>query len=916
MKPCLRFCFFILYVCAATFTYAQTSHIGGIINSYGSVSNINFCTNVVTVDNVSGFAVGEQVLMIQMRGAEISTANDPSYGDITNYRGCGNYEFNTIASINGNDIEFTYAIKRSYEVTGQVQIVSLPRYQTAYVDSALKPKVWDGYSGGIVLLQADSLILNDSISVKGKGFRGAPLTNDAVCFNNGIGGATAFSCPTSDCGALKGEGVANSAQAFGRGKNGSGGGGGNDHNTGGGGGSNYGAGGKGGTRTGVSNFSCPGPGAGEGGTALLYNNTENRIFMGGGGGSGDENNTQGSPGANGGGLVIILAGTLVGNGKQIKAGGDSVFVKAKSDAAGGGGAAGTILLSVDNFVGSLIIDLVGGKGGNLNNGNDPDFCFGPGGGGAGGVLWLKSTSLPGSINLVDTGGLPGHQTYALAPGFCPFGATNGALRGNNGATLFNLEIPFADTPFIQLTADACCDTTVCPNVPVTLTASGTATFPPTFLWSNGSTNSSITETTSTSTDFLIVVSDQRGCTYSETLHVTVLNGIDSVSVCCDTTLCAGGIVNFSTAVPIGNFTYSWSSGQTTSSISQSVSSSQTFTVTITNENNCSTSESVSATISNNNIPFTVCCDTTVCAGATVSLSAISNQSLSYQWSSGETNAVVSQHILFPQLFSVTATDINGCSGSSTVSVSTNNINPTLMVCCDTLVCSGSIVVLSINSTNGAKFNWSTGETVNSITPSVSSAQTFTVTVTDVNFCTATASVQVDVPWVQTQITAVPDTSILLGQSVQLSASGSSYFYSWSPGDGLTATNIKNPIATPQVTTTYCVTATDQNSCTASACFEIELLLPDVKIPDGFTPNNDGNNDLFQIFPLKFAEVIEMRIYNRWGEVVYYAKGNSTWDGNYKGNIQPSGSYVCTVTFSSSLTPGKINTVSKDIVLIR
>lgn len=969
---------------------AQTSHIGGIINSYAAVSGINYCTNKVAVDNTTGFAAGEEVLMIQMRGADIVTVDNPSYGDITNYNGCGNYEVNVISNISGNEIEFTYAIKRNYEAGGQVQLVSLPHYHLAIIDSALKPKPWDGTSGGVVLLQADSLVMNDSISVKGKGFQGAILVNETACINGGFGGAISYSATTSICGGLKGEGVATSVQPFGRGKNGSGGGGGNDHNAGGGGGSNYGAGGKGGTRNGASNFSCPGPAPGEGGAPLTYNTSDNRIFMGGGGGAGDENNSQGSPGAPGGGIVMIIANVLVANNQIIKAGGDSVTLKAKSDAAGGGGAGGTVMLFVNSVVGNLTVDLTGGRGGNLNNGNDPDFCFGPGGGGGGGALWLKGASLPGNVTVVDTGGLPGRQVYLLATSFCPYGSTNGALRGNSGATLFNASIPYADVPFVELTADACCDTTICPNSPVILTATGTATYTPNFLWSNGNTNATLTQTVGATTSYTVTVSDHRGCNYTETLLVTVLNGVDSVSVCCDTTLCAGGTVSFTTTVPAGVYTYQWSTGQTTPDISQVVIISQVFTVTVTDVNNCSVAMNVSATagnttvpfslccdttvcagapvtltassaqnltyiwssgqttnsitvqvngsefyivtaidvngctaeqsvstlVNNNPPPFTICCDTTVCTGAVISAAASSAQNLNYVWSSGETTAAITQQIFTPQVITVTATDVNGCTGTQSITADINSNPPPVILCCDTSVCSGSAVSLSASSTPGASFSWSTGQNTADITPSVSSTQTISVTVTDANSCIATASVQIDVPFVQTNITAVPDTSILLGQSVQLSASGSSYFYTWSPPDGLSASNIKNPIATPQTTTTYCVTATDQNNCTASDCYQIELLLPEVKIPDAFTPNGDGNNDYLELFPLKYAEVLEVRIYNRWGEVVFYAKGNAAWDGVFKGKVQQAGSYVCSVFYTSSLTPGKTKTVAKDIVLIR
>ena len=72
---------------------AQTS-IGGIINSYAAVLNLDYCENKLGVNTTSGFQANQKVLMIQMKGAEISSNNNAQFGDITDYKGCGNYEIN------------------------------------------------------------------------------------------------------------------------------------------------------------------------------------------------------------------------------------------------------------------------------------------------------------------------------------------------------------------------------------------------------------------------------------------------------------------------------------------------------------------------------------------------------------------------------------------------------------------------------------------------------------------------------------------------------------------------------------------------------------------------------------------------------------------------------------------------------
>lgn len=1131
----------------ALVSFSQTAHIGGYINKYAAVSVIDFCNNKITVDNATPFSVGQKVMLMQMKGATIDGSNNSNFGNITNYNNCGNYEVEKIKTITGNVIEFEFAIVRNYDVSGAVQIVSIPEYTVAVVDSFLRRTLWNGNTGGVIILKADTIILNDSIQGGGMGFRGAVKENDnsaQACYNNGFGGAPDYFCNSVYCGAPKGEGIGSTAYNYGRGKNGNGGGGGNDHNTGGGGGGNFGAGGIGGMRSNTSNNNCPGPNAGIGGGALAYSNAANKVFMGGGGGAGDENNNEGTDGVNGGGIVILMANTLVGNNKRINVNGNTfpniITWLARSDGAGGGGGAGTVLLYVDNYVGQVQVIANGGRGGNLDNGGSQTNCMGPGGGGGGGMLWVKTNSIPANITYVDTGGWNGKDTYGLGPAACPFGTTNGASPGTVGGSLTNLNIVMADVPFVKLSITSCCDTTVCPNQPIRMIETDTSTYPATVFWSNGSSQHSFTENVSNTTVYTVTVSDHHNCQIIQSHTVTVYNNIVGVVTCCDTTVCVGGTVGLNVTAPpvpvltymwstgatttsitptiftsqtffvtvtdpngctlqqsadvtVGNtfpnfavccdtvlcaaspltfvasttaspVSYVWSSGQNTASITQQVSSSQTFTVTVSNTSGCSATASVSATINNTPPVFSVCCDTTFCPGATLLANAISDSALTYHWSSGQNTASIAQQVFATQTFTVTATTANGCSAQQNVNATINNIAPAFTLCCDTSFCISGTLLAAVSSTNPLSYNWSSGQTTASITQTISSAQSIYVTVTDANGCTAedfvdvliqntppafsvccdtvicsngtatfavisssqlnynwstgeqtvsitqqisasqnftvtvsdqngctgtgsagaainnsavdfsvccdtvvcdgnaavfaassvsvmnyvwssgettaavtevitapqtftvtatnaagcsgTRTVQADISLTQTTITAAPDTNISLGQTVQLSASGDSgTTYSWSPASGLDNVGIQNPKARPDSTTTYCVTATDRYGCTAMACYKIEILLPDIKIPDAFSPNGDGVNDEFIIFPLS-STIEDIKIYNRWGEVVFSAKGNAAWNGSYKGSVQQAGNFVLQVSYTNPHSPGKTNTLVKDIILVR
>ncbi len=168
------------------------------------------------------------------------------------------------------------------------------------------------------------------------------------------------------------------------------------------------------------------------------------------------------------------------------------------------------------------------------------------------------------------------------------------------------------------------------------------------------------------------------------------------------------------------------------------------------------------------------------------------------------------------------------------------------------------------------------------------------------------------------INILPDnTTITLGETVNLSAQVSSgntanFTYEWSPVEGLSATNIPNPSASPTETTTYTVTITNEFGCFTSASIEI-MVDPEVRVPNVFSPNDDGVNDTFgPIFPS--SSVLEQfSIYDRWGELVFENEGDR-WDGRLNDKPLPSDAYVYIITVLHA--DGTRETLKGDVTLIR
>ena len=410
----------------------------GIINTYQKVTALDVCHNSVTVGSASGFAVGNKILLIQMKGAVIDISNTTSSGSITDYANAGNYEFAIISNIVSNEIYLRDSITKSYDVSGSVQIVSVPGYTSITVSDTLKCAPWDGNVGGILVFDASGTVtLNAPIYVSGNGFKGGRLFTCSAQFLGVI--PTYYVQSATD--SVKGEGIsitqpANNIGGRGTIANGGGAAGAQNMSTGytdawyngGGGGGNFGTGGDGGLSSTINTTQYPG---GVGGRSLNYSNVISRIYPGGGGGSGHRRYTTGGPtnGTNGGGIVIINANTIVGNSNSILADGiDNQFIL-NNVGRGGGGAGGTVVLNVQNYSGSINVSAKGGKGGDNSGGNS----VGPGGGGGGGVVRVNQATVPANITATVSGGLNGQWIYTTS---LAWGRNTGSKRQHSYRSCF------------------------------------------------------------------------------------------------------------------------------------------------------------------------------------------------------------------------------------------------------------------------------------------------------------------------------------------------------------------------------------------------------------------------------------------------------------------------------------------------
>jgi gliding motility-associated-like protein len=130
------------------------------------------------------------------------------------------------------------------------------------------------------------------------------------------------------------------------------------------------------------------------------------------------------------------------------------------------------------------------------------------------------------------------------------------------------------------------------------------------------------------------------------------------------------------------------------------------------------------------------------------------------------------------------------------------------------------------------------------------------------------------------VSAGSNQSILAGNTVQLQGSTVASNFSWSPTTGLSSATILQPIATPPTTTTYTLTAVE-NNCSAQATVTITVAQKLV-IPTTFSPNNDNVNDTWEILGIENYPNCSVKIFSRWGQEVYQSIGytpKKQWDGS-------------------------------------
>jgi gliding motility-associated-like protein len=241
-------------------------------------------------------------------------------------------------------------------------------------------------------------------------------------------------------------------------------------------------------------------------------------------------------------------------------------------------------------------------------------------------------------------------------------------------------------------------------------------------------------------------------------------------------------------------------------------------------------------------------------------------------------------------------------GGCTKSDSTNVIVSALPVAdagTDATICESTST--SLQASGGIKYFWEPSQGLSSIiianpTASPLVTSTYTVTVSNQYNCSAKDSVTVTVLKKPTA-NAGPDKKITEGQSVILNgvAGGDTASYFWTPPQFISSTTILAPVVDPENDITYTLHVVSGDGCGTATDDVFVRVFKKIKVPNAFSPNGDGINDVWNIEQLITYPESEIQVFNRYGQPVFKSKGYSIpWNGIFNGKPVPVGTYYYTI----------------------
>lgn len=537
--------------------------------------------------------------------------------------------------------------------------------------------------------------------------------------------------------------------------------------------------------------------------------------------------------------------------------------------------------SCTSNTGSITVNVSGGTGAYI-------YAWAPA---VGSTTNVATNLAPGSYTLTvtDGTGCSKSQVYSI-------GTINGPI------------ITFTQTNISCPTNTATCDG----NIAITING-GTAAY--TALWSNGSTNTTSINSLCAGA-YSVIVTDAGGCKAVQNMSITGVSPLAFSAPDLDNPICANDCNGSLTALPVGGtlpYTFSWTPTGITAPTTSSLCAGN-YTIRITDANGCNIIQTYSLTsppVMTASATFTQASCNTV-PDASIDLTPGGGvPGYTYLWTPGNVTTEDLTSVL-ANTYSVTITDANG--NGCTLDTSFT-LNSTIVVNAiagnDTSFCQNGVLTLDGSTSNGGiTYQWTelpAGTVIsNTLIATVSPA-----TGTSTFVLTATNGLCVDIDSIIVNSNPLP--VVDAGPMINIPMFGTGVIggsptgpagstFNWLPNFGLDNPAGANPTASTTITTIYTVSVTDANGCMGSDTVTV-FVFPEIRIPNGFSPNGDGKNDTWILDLISLFPDCEVEVYNRWGEQLFYSKAYPIpWNGQYKGKDLPVGTYYYVINLNHPSYP--------------
>lgn len=452
----------------------------------------------------------------------------------------------------------------------------------------------------------------------------------------------------------------------------------------------------------------------------------------------------------------------------------------------------------------------------------------------------------------------------------------------------------------------------------TATANVVGTGPFGYVWSNGD-SLSMADSLCVGSITVIVTDSSNGCVSIDSATVIQDTSLSIAMSFLDNTFCndtCSGQASVQVLGTVSTISYLWNTGDTTSMIDSLCAG--TYIVSVADTNGCSAVDSV---VIADGTPLSVVIDTVInatCPDASNGAIQISvlggDTTVSFSWTGPNGFSDTTQNIsnLPVGQYIVVVTDSLGCMATDTAEVLAGNLLSVTLK--DTTLCDGldfiTLIpdVQGVNGTETYLWNNVAGDSLGNgstlTVPFPSDTTEYWVTVFQ-DGCSASDSGIVnplpspDAEAGQNQ-TIIAEQEVILGGNPTTTWGGSTF--TWTPDYMLSDPTVANPTATPLVTTLYTVLVTNVYGCIGGDTVRISVL-EKIEVYSGFSPNGDGENDVWNLPMLAKFPNVTVDIYNRWGELLFHSDGyNEPWDGKFNGEDLPVGTYYYVIDLKDSFYP--------------